>query len=652
MSIRVTCPQCGKRHNVPSENAGKKFRCRQCEAVVVVPKSGSGQTAPKRKRQPGSAAGSSKPNRRASKSSRANAAGADSDFDDGFLDDLDSLASSEYGETALPPIPQAAKPKAKPKKRRPAKRVKNKTSGERTMGSRIGRGLLIALAVLIVISAIRAGIDTARRVVAIPKVEEWESVSVGSTGAVVKMPRKPQFKVVQSPAGPVKTWQVGLNSSAWFALFEPFSGGTVIDFNFKAASEAKLMALDELRSRPQIAGVINSTNVEESDGYFRFYVNTRNYLKGTSGPAFHSSSMYVIFPNGFLTLGYGTATPHSQSEAERFFGTLELPPKNSSPAVAGSSVAQPGVPAIPGNSFFGDSPLDNDAAMASREAEPGSAMSPTPSQPQRSAVEKRVSYQDLRRGFETKLLVEQPAPQKADRRRPGRGIEKVTYPSEGYDLLAFEYRGDATNDDPRPAILFLHGGFACDPNEIKAVQPFLDAGYVGLAPTYRGENNNPGSFSLFLNESTDAANAARWLADRPYVDADRVFCIGHSAGGAVAALLALVEDVPLRSTASVGGMYSVDDLRRFQPDGPLFPETETETRLRVMFGNIPNLLRPHFAYVGRRDFALFGNLGRLKGQATMARSKLFEAEYVDGDHFQSFPVGLSKYLGECEDAAK
>ena len=37
MSISVSCPNCGKQYNVTDEAAGKRFRCKECEAVVDVP---------------------------------------------------------------------------------------------------------------------------------------------------------------------------------------------------------------------------------------------------------------------------------------------------------------------------------------------------------------------------------------------------------------------------------------------------------------------------------------------------------------------------------------------------------------------------------------------------------------------------------------
>lgn len=37
MSISVSCPDCQQAYNVPDDKAGKKFRCKQCQAIVEVP---------------------------------------------------------------------------------------------------------------------------------------------------------------------------------------------------------------------------------------------------------------------------------------------------------------------------------------------------------------------------------------------------------------------------------------------------------------------------------------------------------------------------------------------------------------------------------------------------------------------------------------
>ncbi|MCA9029370.1 MAG: hypothetical protein KDA66_01100 [Planctomycetaceae bacterium] len=37
MTIQVSCQDCGMAYEVPDEKAGKKFRCKQCQAIVSIP---------------------------------------------------------------------------------------------------------------------------------------------------------------------------------------------------------------------------------------------------------------------------------------------------------------------------------------------------------------------------------------------------------------------------------------------------------------------------------------------------------------------------------------------------------------------------------------------------------------------------------------
>jgi hypothetical protein len=44
MPIDVKCPSCGKGHKVKDEAAGKKLRCKGCEAVIPIPKKAAAET--------------------------------------------------------------------------------------------------------------------------------------------------------------------------------------------------------------------------------------------------------------------------------------------------------------------------------------------------------------------------------------------------------------------------------------------------------------------------------------------------------------------------------------------------------------------------------------------------------------------------------
>lgn len=56
----------------------------------------------------------------------------------------------------------------------------------------------------------------------------------------------------------------------------------------------------------------------------------------------------------------------------------------------------------------------------------------------------------------------------------------------------------------------------------------------------RGENGNPGHFEFFYGEAEDAVAAGRYLATLPRVDPKRIYITGHSAGGTLALLAAML----------------------------------------------------------------------------------------------------------------
>jgi dipeptidyl aminopeptidase/acylaminoacyl peptidase len=101
-------------------------------------------------------------------------------------------------------------------------------------------------------------------------------------------------------------------------------------------------------------------------------------------------------------------------------------------------------------------------------------------------------------------------------------------------------------------VLFLHGGLAFDADDWEMSQPFRDAGFIVMTPLLRGEDGQPGSFSLFYNEVEDVLAAAEVLAKQPGVDPKRMYVAGHSAGGTLA-LLAALASKRFRAAASLSG---------------------------------------------------------------------------------------------------
>src|SRR5262249_22673359 len=145
-------------------------------------------------------------------------------------------------------------------------------------------------------------------------------------------------------------------------------------------------------------------------------------------------------------------------------------------------------------------------------------------------------YAKVRSEFRTKLLRRGPAPQRWKQVAVPPGVQQIEYLSGQLRLKAWTSlpRGNAPGQVP--GVVYLHGGWAFDVDDWEQCQPFLDAGFAVMTPLLRGENGQPGAFTMFYDEIEDVLAAADHLAGLPGVDPQRIFVAGHSAGGTHALL--------------------------------------------------------------------------------------------------------------------
>lgn len=257
------------------------------------------------------------------------------------------------------------------------------------------------------------------------------------------------------------------------------------------------------------------------------------------------------------------------------------------------------------------------------------------------------TFAQWRAGFRTKLIQQGPAPQDYDEETPPENVAEVLYPSGDLNLKAWVYRPPEVVE-PRPALVFLHGGFAFGEADLtEACAPFIEAGYVVMTPMLRGENGNPGSYELFLGEVDDARAAVKWLAAQPYVNPQRIYVFGHSVGGGVASVLPLLDDVPMRHSGSSGGLYDHATFLAWQFDDTVpFENNPMERSVRLLVGNSQFLQRPHYAYLGTDDESFHETGERLQKEAGPAGN--FTLEMVPGGHFDSFEESIRRYLAVTE----
>jgi dienelactone hydrolase len=255
----------------------------------------------------------------------------------------------------------------------------------------------------------------------------------------------------------------------------------------------------------------------------------------------------------------------------------------------------------------------------------------------------RPSFAERRAQHRTNLIKHGPSPQPYQDEPPPPGVEEVRYPSGGRALKAWYAHPGAGRS---PALVYFHGGFAFGTDDFTILQPFLDAGFAVMTPTWRGENGNPGDFELYYGELDDARAAVAWVRARPDVDPAHVFAFGHSAGGVLAALVSFYPDTGLALTGSAGGLYDTEVLSGVEPFDPADAE---ERRLRVPAPNADQFRVPHIGYIGTRDAYAIRGAATAVRLAKQANAPL-TTESVPGDHFASLAPALQRFLARAQAA--
>lgn len=163
-------------------------------------------------------------------------------------------------------------------------------------------------------------------------------------------------------------------------------------------------------------------------------------------------------------------------------------------------------------------------------------------------------YALARKKFHTKLLHEGPAPHQEDCKTsaPPAEASEIKFASGTLQLRAWLNRPSVQDRQKHPAVLFLHGGFCFDLSDWQETKAFRDAGFVVMLPNRRGENGQPGNFTMFFDEVDDVISAAEYLRKQPFVDPAQVYVAGSSTGGTLTMLSALAYP-HFRAAASFSG---------------------------------------------------------------------------------------------------
>lgn len=141
-------------------------------------------------------------------------------------------------------------------------------------------------------------------------------------------------------------------------------------------------------------------------------------------------------------------------------------------------------------------------------------------------------------------------------------MEQFRYQSDDLTVGAYIYRPVKARG-PQPIVVFNRGSYT-RPNGFAGemlvmANRYAQAGYVVVAPHYRGSNGWSGRDELGGADLSDLMNIAPMLKRLPGVDESRVFLAGESRGGMMV-YMALREGFPARAAAVWGAISDLEPL--------------------------------------------------------------------------------------------
>jgi dipeptidyl aminopeptidase/acylaminoacyl peptidase len=146
---------------------------------------------------------------------------------------------------------------------------------------------------------------------------------------------------------------------------------------------------------------------------------------------------------------------------------------------------------------------------------------------------------------------------------------QFTYPSDGLTVGAYLYRPRTAPAGKQSVVVFNRGSFV-RPNGFAGemlvmAHRYAEAGFLVVAPHYRGSNGWAGQDELGGADLHDLMNLAPQLGGIPGADPSRVFLAGESRGGAMV-YMALRDGFPARAAAVWGAFTDLAPLTA--PGGP------------------------------------------------------------------------------------
>ncbi|AYN29071.1 aminopeptidase [Buttiauxella sp. 3AFRM03] len=262
---------------------------------------------------------------------------------------------------------------------------------------------------------------------------------------------------------------------------------------------------------------------------------------------------------------------------------------------------------------------------------------------EKSQVAKEDTLVVARAGFKTKIIETNFEGDSAPITPPAEVFNLIHYPAKDGAMAAF-ITPDPKDNVKHPAVIWLVGGYGGIGSDdfFWAEQPkdndqtgsaFRKAGITMMIPSFRGENGNPGRYEMFYGELDDLESARSWLASQPWVDANRIYVVGHSTGGTRALLASELSD-KYRAVFSLGG---IPDLKKRIEGGKMmvnvpFDQTNPqEFKLRSPQFFISSIKVPTFYFEGEEYY--WSEFDEIKASAKAQHIPLQVYKINGGDHF-------------------
>jgi dipeptidyl aminopeptidase/acylaminoacyl peptidase len=249
-------------------------------------------------------------------------------------------------------------------------------------------------------------------------------------------------------------------------------------------------------------------------------------------------------------------------------------------------------------------------------------------------------YAQARAAFRTTLTRRGPAPQRLAMPDVPHGVRQIDFPSGQLTLRA--WLGMPVGQAQRPpVVIFIHGGFAFGREDFDMAAAYRAAGFAVVTPILRGENGQAGSFSLFYDEAADVVALARFLRRSANLDGRRIYLAGHSTGGTIA-LLAAMMSTEFRAVACMSA--SPDQVlfvrHGIRPgDVPFDATDERELQMRSPLSFAASLKSPTRLYYGSEEGIFRLSTQRLAAIARAARLDV-RAQEVEGTHMSAVPTEI------------